>query len=71
MICPEGLAASVTAVAAALSQGRSADELGLLGALFTQLGDTLTTISLAKSINENQIKSKNQDGQNKAPPENG
>ena len=57
MICPEGLAASVTAAAAALSQGRSADELGLLGALFTQLGDTLTAISLAKGINENQIKS--------------
>ena len=56
MICPEGLAASVTAAAAALSQGRSDDEISLLGALFTQLGDTLATIALARSINENQIK---------------
>ena len=54
MTCPNTLVAAVTAAAIALSEGRSADELSLLGALFTQLGDTLTTISIQKSIAEPQ-----------------
>ena len=43
------IAVSVTAAAVALSHGLSADETALLGAVFTQLGDTLTTISVVKS----------------------
>ncbi|MCL2084431.1 MAG: hypothetical protein FWH06_04130 [Oscillospiraceae bacterium] len=48
---PNALAASVTALAITIADGRSPDEIGLLGAIFTQLGDTLTTISVQKNIN--------------------
>ena len=49
MMCGETAAAAVTALASALSCGRSADEITLLGTLFTQLGDTLITISAFRS----------------------
>jgi hypothetical protein len=39
---------SVTAAAIALSKGLKSDEIALLGAVFTQLGDTLSTISVAQ-----------------------
>jgi hypothetical protein len=41
------LALSVTAAAIALSKGLDNDEMALMGAVFTQLGDTLTTMSAA------------------------
>ncbi|MCL1807974.1 MAG: hypothetical protein FWG31_09775 [Oscillospiraceae bacterium] len=44
------IALSVTAAAIALSNGLEPDETALLGSVFTQLGDTLTTISIAASI---------------------
>jgi hypothetical protein len=44
------IALSVTAAAIALSKGLSADETSLMGAVFTQLGDTLTTMSLTKDM---------------------
>lgn len=44
------LTASVTAAANMLSCGRSADEIALLGAIFTQLGDTLATVAAQKNI---------------------
>lgn len=56
MVCPEGLAVSVSALAATLSKGKSADELSLLGAVFTQLGDTLATIAAVKSLAESSEK---------------
>ena len=46
---PCELTASVTALACKLT----VDELNLLGAVLTQLGDTLVTIATQKSICEN------------------
>ena len=48
MCCPNALIASVTAAAALLAEGRESDEIALLGAVFTQLGDTLVTIAATK-----------------------
>jgi len=45
------LTSFITAIANAISSGVSDDDvLSLLGAIFTQLGDTLTTISITRSI---------------------
>lgn len=52
MICGESAAAGITALAAAISKGRSAEEIGVLGVLFTQLGDTLETISVFRAKQE-------------------
>lgn len=52
MMCGETAAAAVTALASALSCGRSADDIALLGTVFTQLGDTLITISAFKTQEE-------------------
>lgn len=52
MICGETVAASITALAAAIAQNRSAEEIGVLGALFVQLGDTLATISVFRAAQE-------------------
>lgn len=49
-MCPNSLAAAVTALAAALAEGRSAEELNLLSAVFTQLGDTLATIAAQAAL---------------------
>jgi hypothetical protein len=42
----EGLVAAAAALAAAMAQGRSEDELGLLAAFFTVLGDNLALLAL-------------------------
>ena len=44
-----GVAGLANAIACAISDN---DDLGLLGAVFTQLGDTLTTISLKRTLCE-------------------
>ena len=44
------LTASITALANALSCGKTVDELNLLGVIFTQLGDTLFTIATHREI---------------------
>lgn len=49
---PCELTASVTAIANALACKLTTNELNLLGAVFSQLGDTLTTISTQRSICE-------------------
>lgn len=49
-MCPNQLVAAITAAAAAMAQGRSADELSLLAAVLTQLGDTLATIAAQKAL---------------------
>lgn len=49
---PCELTASITAVANALACKLSTDEIGLLGAVLTQLGDTLATIAAQKSLCE-------------------
>ena len=43
-MCPNTLAAGITAIAAAIAEGREADEITLIGATLTQLGDTLAYI---------------------------
>lgn len=48
MLCPEELAAAVTAAAISISKSLSSSDTDLLAAVFTQLGDTLATISAAK-----------------------
>ena len=60
MLDPEALAASTAAAAVAIAKSLSNDETALLGAVFTQLGDTLTTIVQARAFNKNN-----------APPEGG
>lgn len=42
----EGLVAAAAALSAALAQGRSAEELNVLAAFFTILGDNLTLLAL-------------------------
>ena len=44
------LTASVTAIANMLACQFSAEELSLLGAVLTQLGDTLATIAAQKNL---------------------
>ena len=44
------LTASITAIANSLACGLTEDEINLLGAFFTQLGDMLSTIAAHKSI---------------------
>ena len=44
------LTASITAIANALACRLTKDQLSLLGAALTQLGDTLTTIATHNSI---------------------
>ncbi|MGN0494153.1 MAG: DUF6774 domain-containing protein [Acutalibacteraceae bacterium] len=49
---PCELTASVTALANMLAGRLSVNELNLLGAVLTQLGDTLTTIAAQKTLCE-------------------
>ena len=56
MLSPERLVIWVSVTALQMARGKSADELGVLGAMFTQLGDTLTTMSVQKSAVENACK---------------
>lgn len=44
------LTASVTAIANTLACSLTAEEIALLGSVFSQLGDTLTTISLQRGL---------------------
>lgn len=45
---PCELTSFITAVANIVSKGRSAEELGLLAAMLTQLADTIATIAVLK-----------------------
>lgn len=49
---PCELTASITALANMLAGSLTDDELTLLGAVLTQLGDTLTTIATQRSLCE-------------------
>ena len=46
---PEDLVLAVTVLAISISKRLENDDAALLGAVFTQLGDTLTTIAAAKT----------------------
>lgn len=43
---------TISALAAAIADGRSSEELAVLAAVFTQLGDTLTTIASVRDARE-------------------
>ncbi len=47
----------VTAIACALSKTCSNDDITLLAAVFSQLGDTLNTVLAKREINEDRITS--------------
>lgn len=49
MLCPNTLVASITAAAVAIADERSNEDIGILAAAFTQLGDTLATIVTQRS----------------------
>ena len=57
---PKSITLSVTATAFILSEGKSVDETILLGAAFTQLGDTLATIAAQKDFCEKQTEEQNE-----------
>lgn len=44
------LSMTISALACAISKGKSADELSLLSAFFVQLGDSLDTIASAGTV---------------------
>lgn len=52
MLSPEALAASVTAAAISISKDKSGEELNLMSAVFTQLGDILNTIAAQRNVIE-------------------
>lgn len=49
-MCPNALITAITAAAAAIAEGRDPDEIAAIGAVFTQLGDTLATIAVQKNL---------------------
>lgn len=51
-MCPCNLTAGITALACLLAEGKSAEELALLGSVLTQLGDTLLTMSAQRALCE-------------------
>ncbi|MBO5281541.1 MAG: hypothetical protein J6B43_00190 [Lachnospiraceae bacterium] len=44
------LVLTISALACNIAQGKTADELSLLSAVFSQLGDTLATIAAQEAI---------------------
>ncbi|MCL2069157.1 MAG: hypothetical protein FWH00_04580 [Oscillospiraceae bacterium] len=54
MLEPEEIAVSVTATAIAMAKNLQPDDILLLSSVFMQLGDTLTTIAVARSKLQNQ-----------------
>lgn len=49
---PNERVVSVTALAALIASNLDDNELGLAAAIFTQLGDTLATIVVQRSLNQ-------------------
>jgi hypothetical protein len=45
---------TISALACAIAKGKSDDEIALLGAFFTQLGDSLQTIIAVEACNDNE-----------------
>ena len=48
MLSPEEITIAITAAAISISKQLSAGDSALLGAVFTQLGDTLATIAVVR-----------------------
>ncbi|MCL2322237.1 MAG: hypothetical protein FWC47_09060 [Oscillospiraceae bacterium] len=59
MSCGDSIVLSISALAIALSKDLSDDEIDILAASFTQLGDTLATISTTKGICDKRSKESN------------
>lgn len=53
MLSPNCLVSAITAAAIAIAKDKSNDELEILAAVFTQLGDTIATIVTQREICEN------------------
>ena len=51
--------AAICALAAAIAEGRSSDEISWIGICVTQLGDTLATIAAQKALCEPEPEKKN------------
>jgi hypothetical protein len=51
-LSPEELVVFISTVSIAIAQGKSDDELNVLAAVFSQIGDTLATISAQRDIIE-------------------
>lgn len=49
-MCPNQLITTITALAAMIAEGKSEDEISLIAAIFSQLGDTLDTIAAQKAL---------------------
>lgn len=49
-MCGAELVSLVTAMAVALAQGRTVEEIGILSDVFTQLGDTLATYATQEVV---------------------
>ncbi len=54
---------SISALACAIAKDKTAEEIDALGAFFSQLGDSLETISAFNALNSNTINNEN----NKSP----
>ncbi len=52
MLCPENLTATITALSINIAQGKSIDELAVISAIFSQIGDTLDTIAAQRNLNQ-------------------
>lgn len=52
MLRPEELAAVTTAAAIGLAKGRSTEEIGILSAVFSQMGEVLATIAVQQQAIE-------------------
>ena len=46
----------ISSIAYTISQGKDIDEITFLGAFFAQLGDTLSTIAAAETLNKKREK---------------
>jgi hypothetical protein len=46
----QAAAVSIAALAAAIAEGRTSEEIAFLAAVFVQLGDTMTTIAAADQM---------------------
>lgn len=52
--CAESIAVAVSAAAAAISEGKTQDQIELLAVVFNQLGDTLETIAYLRQLCDNE-----------------
>ncbi len=54
----------VSAISCAIAKNRSIQELNILSAIFTQIGDSLTTIAVTRNTSNNSTTTNNQSNTN-------